>query len=201
MRGPGMKRLCSGLAAAGFDLAEKDALEVFGRKGDWHTIDYAKMVRSIEVWEIDPQHNADLEKNLPGATIKNVDSIIFAADPANRERFDFVVIDNPQALFGPDDAYCEHFDIIGPAAAVLKPDGVIVFNVNIQPYDYDLHLEWRTRRERFYGRSDTESIELSELIDFYTALFNSHRKEVVLSRYYRRNEFLYYLVYRLISSE
>lgn len=201
MRGPGMKRLCSDLISAGFDLSEMDAVEVFGRKGDWHTVDYAGMVSSLEVWEIDPQHNADLEKNLPGAMIRNVDSITFAADPVNRERFDFVVIDNPQALFGPGDAYCEHFDVLMPATGMLRPNGVIVFNVNIRPYDYELHPDWQKRRAAFYGQTGTDSLALADMEDFYAEQFKQWGRAVAYSKAHKRNEFLYYLAYRLGGSD
>ena len=35
------------------DIAKLNALEVFGRAGDWHTIVYANRVKSLQVWEID----------------------------------------------------------------------------------------------------------------------------------------------------
>lgn len=197
MRGPGMKRLCSDLVAAGFDLAEMDAVEVFGRKGDWHTIDYADRVRNLEVWEIDPGFNSDLKQNLPGAQIKNVDSIRYIKQPRNDSRFDFIVIDNPQSRFGPEDAYCEHFDILLPSLKALRPNGVVVFNVNIRPYDYDLHPEWRRRREEFYGRVDTDSMEIVSVIEFYGKVFDRCERKVTYCEHYARNDFLHYLVYRL----
>lgn len=195
-KGPGIKTLCQDLIKSGFDLSCKDALEVFGRKGDWHTVDYADGIRSLEVWEIDSEHNTDLRRNLPNAVVKNVDSIQFSREPQNVGRFDFVVIDNPQALYGPNNEYCEHFDVLESGCAMLRPGGVLVFNVNIRPYDFEKHPEWKRRREEFYGKPDTASLSLEELLEFYGDLFARWRKHVISARHYRRNDFLHYLIFR-----
>jgi len=33
-----------------------NALEVFGRNGDWHTVTYYKRVKTLEVWEIEKNY-------------------------------------------------------------------------------------------------------------------------------------------------
>lgn len=197
VKGLGMTKLCHDLIKSGFDLSQKDALEMFGRKGDWHTVDYSRMVKSLEVWEIDAQYNDDLRKNLPLAVIKNVDSIEFSRAPENRGRFDFIVIDNPMSNYGPNGKYSEHFDVIESACAMVRHNGVLVFNVNVQPYDYDNHPAWKKRREKFYGKADASCLSLDELVDFYAELFASSQLRVVHTVHYERNDFLYYLMFRL----
>jgi len=186
--------LCDDLEASGFNLRQMDALEAFARKGDWHTMAYADRVRSLTVWEIDPQHNDDLRRNLPKATVLNVDSVEFANEIQNRARFDLVVLDNPQGLYGPDDAYCEHFDILMPAATMLRRGGVLVLNVNVHPYDYERQITWQRRREAFWGLADASHLDIDAIPEVYRTLFANAGMSTVQARYYQRNEFIYYLV-------
>ena len=81
-------------------LKKMDALEVFGRAGDWHTVAYANKVKSLEVWEINRDWKQDLKKNLPAAKIKILDSVKTILEKNNLSKFDLVVIDNPMNTFG-----------------------------------------------------------------------------------------------------
>ena len=69
-----MLRLLKELKRRGVDLGELRTLEIFGRDGLDHTTTYAREVKSLEVWEINPKWHSDLVKNLPDASIRIVDS-------------------------------------------------------------------------------------------------------------------------------
>jgi hypothetical protein len=45
-----MRRLLRQIAAHDVKLSHRDALEVFGHTGEFHTLDYASRVRSLEIW-------------------------------------------------------------------------------------------------------------------------------------------------------
>ena len=44
------------------DISKLDALEVFGRTGDWHTTVYANKIKSLQVWEIDKKWKHPISK-------------------------------------------------------------------------------------------------------------------------------------------
>ena len=97
------------------DIAKLNALEVFGRAGDWHTIVYANRVKSLQVWEIDKKWKNILKTNLPNAKIKILDSIKIIVENLEPSKFDLIVIDNPMNTWGTKkepNFYCEHFDFI-----------------------------------------------------------------------------------------
>lgn len=198
-KGPGMRRVCAALEERGFRLSEADAVETFARQGDWHTVDYCSRVKSLEAWEIDAAHFEALGSNVPQAIVRHVDSVEHARRPENVGAFDFVVVDNPQCLFGESGRYCEHFEIIDSAVTMLRRDGVVVFNVNNEPFDYDAHPAWRERRERFYGSTATSSMPLAWLEAFYAARFESAGKRVADSFCVERASYLHYMVFRLTA--
>ena len=55
-----MRRLCRQLQERGVDLGRLRALEVFGDDGTRHTLDYAPMVASLDIWEIRSDREATL---------------------------------------------------------------------------------------------------------------------------------------------
>jgi 16S rRNA G966 N2-methylase RsmD len=192
-----MKELCEKLEEIGFPLSKAHAVEVFARQGDWHTIDYSDKVASVEAWEIDDSHFPELRKNLPEAEIKQVDSIEYIRRPENRASADLVVIDNPQNTFGENNEYCEHFDVIDPALELLRPGGVVIFNVNIEPFDYEKFPDWRSRREEFYGQSETSQLSVDGLLKFYKQRFNNLGYRVKVHLAAKRTGYLHYLAYQI----
>ena len=52
------------------DTSGMCALEFFARKGDWHTTDYLPFIKTLEAWEIDSAHEAELRVNLPNSKIR-----------------------------------------------------------------------------------------------------------------------------------
>jgi hypothetical protein len=193
-----MRRVVAALERRGFALKRARALEYFAREGDWQAVAYAASVACLEAWEIDPSREAGLRTNLPGAVVRILDSIQAARLPEHRARFDLVVIDNPQGCFGPEGRYCEHFDALETVGGLLDGGGVVVFNVNRAPFDFDRQDAWRARRAAFYGLTDTSRLSARFLLDFYRGYFGERGFESVFAFVEPRNaEYLSYLVFRL----
>jgi len=182
MRGKAMKKIVKGMKIG-------KALEVFAREGDWQCSAYANKCKSLECWEIDPKFKAGLHKNLPKAKIKIVDSI--KQIDKCRSRYDFIVVDNPQNIYG---KYCEHFEVIPKIAKLLTKNGVIVFNVNIKPFGDN--PKWMKRRQKFYGLKNVNHLCLGWLELFYWDLFYQSGYFFQSGRAYKRNDYLYYLIYK-----
>lgn len=197
MRGEAMRRICERLTLEGVDFSKLTGLDFFAREGDWQTVVYACRVGAIEAWEINPEFLPGLKKNLPDATIRIVDSYEYGR--SCKERFDFVVLDNPQAAFGENAEYCEHFEALPIALNLLRPNGFLIFNMNRAPFNFDAHPDWKKRRNDFYGVADTSSLSVDEfLLPFYRQLFESHGLDTISCFSEPRNqEYLAYAVFRL----
>lgn len=138
MRELGIKSIVECLKDRGVQLEKLKALDFFAREGDWQTAHYANLVASIEAWEINPQFEESLRKNLPHAKVKIGDSHLLAKDAS--DKYDMIVLDNPQSCYGD---YCEHFDALTASLPLLENTGIIVFNVKTQPFNYDLNRRWQ----------------------------------------------------------
>jgi hypothetical protein len=169
-----MRRLAARLREYGVDLGRLRALEFFAREGDWQAVSYAPQVASLEAWEINPACEPGLRQNLPRATIRIGDSYALARLPEHAGRFDLLVLDNPQVTFGPQREHCEHFDALELVPILLGKQGILVFNVNHDPYGYERQPEWQRRRRIFYGVQETAHLELDFLESFYRRLFHAH---------------------------
>lgn len=199
MRGEAMCKICERLKSEGVKLDQYAALDFFAREGDWQTVVYAKEVGSIEAWEINPEFLPGLRRNLPGATVRIVDSYDYGT--RTQDRFDFVVLDNPQATFGPDDRYCEHFEALPVALRLLKSDAFLIFNMNRAPFNFDAHPRWQQRRGAFYGVDVTSSLSVEDfLLPFYRSYFADRGFETLQSFSQTRNdEYLAYAVFHLAN--
>ena len=126
-----------------------------------------------------------------------VDSYAYGAQTT--DRFDFVVLDNPQATFGPEDRYCEHFEALPIALRLLRPGAFLIFNLNWAPFNFQAHPEWQRRRAEFYGKVDTCALSLEGfLMPFYRNYLKVRGFRVVQSFAEPRNcEYLAYAVFRL----
>jgi hypothetical protein len=200
MRGEAMAKICARLKSEGVDMRKFSALDFFAREGDWQTIVYAREVGSIEAWEISLDFLPGLQRNLPRATVRIVDSYAYGAQ--STDRFDFVVLDNPQATFGPEGRYCEHFEALPVALRLLRPGAFLIFNLNWAPFNFEASMVWQRRREVFYGVADTASLSLEGfLLPFYKRYFEARGFKVIQGFVQQRNEeYLAYAVYRLTSA-
>lgn len=199
MRGEAMGKIVEFLQSDGEDLSTFDALEFFAREGDWQTIKYSGKVKSLSAWEIDPQFKSALEKNLPNAEIRIGDSYELAKEGNYREKFNFLVIDNPQYLFGLDKEYCEHFEALESAFPMCDSsrDCFIVFNINSKPFDYDSLVDWQERRNNYYGINDASKLDIEKTQAFYISKFKDFGFEVEYCKVFHRNpEYLHYLLFK-----
>ena len=195
MRGQAMKNLVRKLEAVGIELSKFKALEFFAREGDWQTQSYYHLVNQLEAWEIEKSFMHNLRKNLPDAIIKNVNSFREAKETS--KKFDFIVIDNPQNIYGENGQYCEHFECLPLAVNILNNGGFLVFNVNIEPFNFDVSPKWKERRELFYNTKDTKILSLKFLEHFYLNYLNNFRQAFLFHGFERRSNYLYYAVFRL----
>lgn len=200
-----MRKTLKILKRRGVDISQMRALEVFAREGDWQTIVYAPRVKSMEAWEINPLFKAGLKKNLPEAKIKITDSVKEIRNKKYFGKYDFIVLDNPQGCYGPRAQYCEHFDVILPALKLFNGKGVLIFNVNKQPFNFDNFPNWQKRRAAFYKRKNTAKLSIVWLMNFYKKLFKKNGYSTKfcfnMSRGdYKHNDYLHYLVYYLVKT-
>lgn len=155
-------------------LPARRGLECFAREGTFITHRFYQLLEAMECWEISEAYIATLKANLPGATVRQVDSIAYAR--TSPDRFDFISIDNPMGLYGP--GYAEHFEILDDAARLGRDRLVLATVVNTHPYvrrgeaasfdDYGMtsHERWFERRDAFYG-TDARHLELDFVRAFY----------------------------------
>ena len=191
MRGQAMKKVCNKLVLYGEDLSRMDALEFFARTGEWQTIEYVNQVNSLSAWEISPEYEKSLRENLPNANIEIDDSFSLAKDKKYRNKFQFIVFDNPQNVFN---SYCEHFEAIELVPLLSKGKSIVIFNVNLNPFNYDSSPEWKSRRQEYYG-SDADSLSIDFLIGFYKRKFIDMGLDIRFCFEEKRNdEYLSYLV-------
>lgn len=165
-----MLRLLDELRRRGVRVEDLDALEIFGRDGLDHTTTYGGDVRSLEVWEIDEDRRAELEKNLPGASIKIVDSYEEIARTPNR--FDLVVVDNAMGLYG---GHCDHFDLFPDEIFRIARDECVLALIVIPRIDAATlrHFPelsdpaYLARRAAFYGVEDAADIPRGRIVETY----------------------------------
>jgi hypothetical protein len=105
-------------------LANMVALEVFGGVGDGHLRDYASLVQSLTIWEIDQRACDILAKRFPPAEVKCVDSYDEVAKCSTC--FDLVVVDSPMQEEG---GHFEHFDLLPRVGNILNANAVLVISV------------------------------------------------------------------------
>lgn len=197
-----MRGVCQLLQDKDIDLRSLNALEFFAGEGDWQTVSYARKIKSLDAWEINPELESALRRNLPNAKIRIGDSYKLANLPEFKNKFNFIVFDNPQVTFGSKNEYCEHFEALELIPILAKERSVVVFNVNTAPYNYDQHPEWQKRRNAFYKTDETEKLSLEFLESFYSQYFRTKnlRPEFILFEP-RHDGMLYYCVVELIKQE
>lgn len=169
MRDTAIKKVVSFLEEKGIALSQLKALDFFAREGDWQTAYYAPLVKEIHAWELNPDFETNLKKNLPlGAKVTIGDSHVLAKE--TNERFDLIVLDNPLGCYA--DKYCEHFNAIECIVPLLNDFGIVVLNVKTQPYNFEKFPEWKRRRDDFYG-VDSSSLSDHFIDPFYREKFST----------------------------
>ena len=168
-----MCRLCRQLRERGVALERLETLELFGDDGSRHTMDYAPLVRSLEIWEIKPERETALRQKFPSATIKIVDS--FDEVKRTPNRYDLVVVDNwVGSLYA---GHCEHFELFPAVFRLLRDEGILVINVvprldqemraGVPTVSRETRGEHLKRRSHFYGTEHPEAIAIPEMVEVY----------------------------------
>ncbi len=101
-----MQSVMRELTRRGVRVADLRALECFAFDGHMHTIDYAPLVRALEVWEINPVHEAVLRRTFPAAVVHITDT--YRQVEECTDRFSLIVVDNSPVHGG----HTEHFDLL-----------------------------------------------------------------------------------------
>lgn len=197
MRGKAMSLIMNQLNRMGTDISGLKALEFFARKGNWHTLSYANKVNSIEAWEIEAKFSNDLIVNIPHSSIRIGNSFEIAKESQYSNFFNLIVFDNPQGLFG---KYCEHFECLKlTPVLILQSGGLVIFNINKAPFNYDKDSIWAKKRNKYYDTTDASKLDANFLLNFYEDKFESLGFRTVFSFEQQRNkEYLSYLVFNLI---
>lgn len=184
-------------------LCMKETLEVFGKTGEYHTLDYINNVENLEIWEISQDCESKLKKNFPNAKVKITDS--YEEIKKTKNIYDTIIIDNHQGLFGIDK--CEHFEIIDDCFDRLANKSVLITNIipNILSSKYKVpdeviknHIK---RRETFYGLYTGTLIELSYFEEFYTKMAQKRGFTVNHVFFIKRNYLMTYIVLCLKKNE
>lgn len=201
MHGEAMQRICFKLKNMNYDLSKMRALEFFAREGNWQTTAYADKVKTLEAWEIDSAFEPELKRNLPQAVVRIGNSYTMSQNPCYWDKFDIIVIDNPQSVFGSQKEYCEHFEALEHVTNLMSSEVIVVFNVNRSPFNFENHPIWQIRRQQFYGVSDTTSLASDFLLSFYKEFFTKRKLVTLMSFIEHRNEeYLSYLIFSLRKS-
>lgn len=161
------QRVFRELRARNVRTGDLEALEIFGHTGFLHTVDYARQVSSLEAWEIDPTHEPALRRNLPGATVRILDSF----DELKRSpgKFSLLVVDNPVCVYG---GHCEHFDAFPDIFRVAKDSSILILNAapNPWPPPEEAHL---VGRRAFYKADRPENVPFDRMMKVYRELIEA----------------------------
>lgn len=198
IKGRPIENVLSKLNSLGINLRELDALEVFGKDGEWHTLDYSNKVNSLEIWEIDPKSEPVLHRNFPKAKIKIVDS--YEEIKRANSKYSLIVIDNPMSNYG---QYCEHFLLFPHVFRVCEESTTFIINVIPEidervkeEYPYVFNHEQLKCRSDFYKTDTPEKISFDHITETYKRLAEENNFEMEWSFFQRRN-FVYYYVFHI----
>src|SRR5208337_1609268 len=150
-----MKKVVGELIKRGEILGEMSALELFGYTGEYVVKDYAWLVKSLEVWEIDPACEKKLKKNLPGAKIVITDT--YKQIKKTMKKYDLIVADA--------NIYCgehfEHFDLFPDILKISGDAAILILNVVFDAKNFRGHENYREyllARKKFYNLDRPEII-------------------------------------------
>ena len=183
------------LGRRGVDTSRLSVLEVFGASGDFHTKDYAYKVGRLEVWEINDKLESALRRNLPDAAIKITDS--YQEIARTNSRYDMIVIDNPLSFFGPDEKYCEHFEMFPAVFRLIDRSCILIVNViprlnryARKKWPYMFNPKQLAKRAEFYRTDRPEDVPYEKMTRTYSALAESSGLEMEWIFYERRRIWL-----------
>lgn len=194
-----MQGVVKGLKRRGVDLSSRHGLDVYGGTGFRTTRHYAPLLRSLEVWEINPNFEAELRRNLPSARIKITDS--YEELKRTDRKYGYIVLDSPLEIHG---GHAEHFDVFPDIFRVMDDDSVLVIHVfpeadprTLDNPDYKglglFDEEHLARRRSFYGTDHPERMTLEQLATHYRGLLEKNEFTPEWHFYVRRWELRHFI--------
>lgn len=190
-----MRRVVRELRGRGVEMGELHALELFGGSGNFHTMDYASEVASLEVWELDERYRTELQRNLPNADVRTVDT--FAEIARRKEHYDLIVVDNPMSTYGD---HCEHFGLFPEVFLRCSPRAIVIVNVipyltaaAAKRYPYLFNREQLAARTVFYRTTHPEEISFDKMVEVYKR-HAAYVGVTIAWHFVVRRHFVYYLV-------
>lgn len=173
-------------------------LEFFARDGSWHTNDYNNFVKKIIAWEINKKFRKDFKKNVPNSEFIVGDSFKILKRKKYFDKFNLIILDNPQYFYGKNKQYCEHFEAIELIKNLfVKGKAYLIFNINKRPFNYNKLNDWKKKRDEYYGFNSTK-ISSTKIITFYKKKFQGLGYKVFDCFEEKRNDrYLSYLVFSL----
>jgi len=171
------------------------SIELFARKGTWGTKILFDGYSDVTLWEIEEDFREDLQKNLPHAKVRIVDSI--EAIKNETEKYDLMSVDDMLGCYGIDGN--GHCDIVNSIPGALKDEAVLLLNVVARPYNYDnVDEEWKQRRKSFFGVDDDRSLSFTTVFNAYQSILNEHGFDIENYEYMPREytndlDYFYYL--------
>jgi hypothetical protein len=202
-----MQRVCAELQRREVNLRELHALELFGGGGVRQTQDYAALVSSLEIWEIEQYYEASLRRRFPTATVRITDS--YEQIKKTSTRYGLLVADSPaERLYG---GYCEHFDLFPDLFQIAEDPAILIVNV-IPRFDDEVRRRWAYAeqivfdaddvgkhlacRQAFYGTPNPERIALDEMIPAYASLARAAGFQLQW-HFFQKRHYAYYLVLKV----
>jgi nitrate reductase NapE component len=193
-----MQSVLRELRRRGVQVADLRALECFAFDGHMHTIDYAPLVRALEVWEINPAHEAVLRRTFPAAVVHIADT--YRQVEECTDRFSLIVVDNSPVHGG----HTEHFDLLPKVFRLAADDCYMVLDIipklNASVRGSYPEMFWESTlnaRKAFYGVDDPEHMTPGRMEEVYTAIARQAGFSVSWSFRRRRNNIITYLVLAL----
>ena len=197
-----MEKVFLKLDRKGIKTKELNALEVFGKIGTYHTQDYVKQVKTLNVWEINPIFEESLKINLPTAKVKITDS--FEEMKITDGKYNLIVVDNSILVYGENQKYCEHFELFPHIFRIMQDETILILNVlprledaYKEEYFYLFNSEHLRRRRIFYLSDHPENLTFDEIINAYLKYTKMNGFNVEWFFIQKRRPCIYYLILKL----
>jgi hypothetical protein len=193
-----MQSVMRELTRRGVRVADLRALECFAFDGHMHTMDYAPLVRALEVWEINPVHEGVLRRTFPAAVVHITDT--YRQVPECTDRFSLIVVDNSPVHGG----HTEHFDLFPQIFRLAADECTLVLDIipelNASVRHAYPEMFWESTlhaRKTFYGVEDPERVIDGRMEEVYAAMAARAGFSVSWSFRKKRNNIITYLVLAL----
>ena len=201
-----MKKVLRELKRRGLNPKDFNALEVFGSSGEGHLKDYASLVSTLEIWEIDPEYEKILRRFFRRAEVKIADS--FKEIKTTSKKYNFIVVDNGTSISSASyGRHCEHFDLFPDIFRIAMDSSVLILNiipevdsVALKAYPYLFNDEQLLHRKNFYKTNRPEKMTSEEMVEAYRKMLMANDFNLEWYFFQKRN-FIYYLVLKITKSE